>query len=58
MGIHDGEFVLHHVKRLNHLDAAGFNVPSTITSILAMPLALYTGDDDGRVVSCLSPGVM
>ena len=51
MDIHDGEFILDHVKRLNHLDVAGFNVPAAITSILAMPLALYTGDDDGRVVS-------
>ena len=43
--------MLDHVKRLNHLDQAGFNVTAAITSLLPMPLVLYTGDDDGRVVS-------
>ncbi|MCJ1473895.1 hypothetical protein MMC13_002550 [Lambiella insularis] len=47
--IHRGNFVLNHVKRLNHLDQAGFNVGAAITCLLPMPLVLYTGDDDGRV---------
>ncbi|MCJ1396460.1 hypothetical protein MMC18_009350 [Xylographa bjoerkii] len=49
ISIHIGRFVLDHVKRLNHLDQAGFNVTAAITSLLPMPLVLYTGDDDGRV---------
>ncbi|MCJ1399799.1 hypothetical protein MMC11_003002 [Xylographa trunciseda] len=49
IGVHGGSFVLDHVKRLNHLDQAGFNVTAAITSLLPMPLVLYTGDDDGRV---------
>ena len=53
MSIHRGSFVLDHVKRLNHLDQAGFNVTAAITSLLPMPLVLYTGDDDGRVVSVI-----
>lgn len=53
MAIHEGKFHLDHVKRLNHMDPAGFNFSAAITYILPMPLMLYTGDEDGRVVSFL-----
>ncbi|MCJ1251415.1 hypothetical protein MMC30_008648, partial [Trapelia coarctata] len=49
MAIHEGKFHLDHVKRLNHMDPAGFNFSASITCILPMPLVLYTGDEDGRV---------
>ena len=47
--IADGSFVLEHVKRMHHLDHAGYNIGTTITSILPMAQKVYTGDDDGRV---------
>ena len=47
--ISDGSFVLEHVKRMHHLDHAGYNIGTTITSILPMAQKVYTGDDDGRV---------
>lgn len=47
--ISDGIFVLEHVKRMHHLDHAGYNVGAIITSILPMAQKVYTGDDDGRV---------
>ena len=47
----DGSFILEHVKRMHHLDHAGYNIGATITSILPMSQKVYTGDDDGRVVS-------
>ncbi len=47
--ISDGSFVLEHVKRMHHLDHAGYNIGATITSILPMAQKVYTGDDDGRV---------
>ena len=53
MAIHEGKFHLDHVKRLNHMDPAGFNFAAAITCILPMPLVLFTGDEDGRVVSHL-----
>jgi len=52
--IRDGKFVLELIKRLNHVDQSseqGLNVNSAITCILPMPQTLYTGDEDGRVVS-------
>ena len=49
MTISDGSFVLEHVKRMHHLDHAGYNISTTITSILPMAQKVYTGDDDGRV---------
>ena len=49
MAISDGAFVLEHVKRMHHLDHAGYNIGTTITSILPMAQKVYTGDDDGRV---------
>lgn len=47
--ISDGAFVLEHVKRMHHLDHAGYNIGSAITAILPMAQKVYTGDDDGRV---------
>ena len=52
IAIRDGIFVLEHVKRMHHMDQAGFNIGATITAILPMTQVVYTGDDDGRVVSC------
>ncbi|KAL6718718.1 Beige protein-like 1 [Lecanora helva] len=51
IAISDGTFTLEHVKRMHHLDHAGYNIGATITSILPMAQKVYTGDDDGRVVS-------
>ena len=48
--LHDGKFILEHVKRMNHMDTAGFNVDAAITCILPMAQVVYTGDEDGRVV--------
>ena len=48
--LHDGKFILEHVKRMNHMDTAGFNVNAAITCIVPMSQVVYTGDDDGRVV--------
>lgn len=47
--ISDTAFVLEHVKCMHHLDHAGYNMSTTITSILPMAQKVYTGDDDGRV---------
>ena len=33
------------------MDSAGFNVSAAITAVLPMAQVVYTGDDDGRVVS-------
>lgn len=52
--IRHGKFVLELVKRLDHADQSserGLNVSSAITCILPMPQTVYTGDEDGRVVS-------
>ena len=51
MTIHDGRFALEHVKRMDHIDSSSFNISATITAILPMAQVVYTGDDDGRVVS-------
>ena len=51
IAIREGSFVLEHVKRMHHMDQAGFNIGATITAILPMAQIVYTGDDDGRVVS-------
>lgn len=51
--IRDGKSVLDHVKRMNHLDPAGFNFHAAITCILPMAQVVYTSDEDGRVVSTL-----
>ncbi|KAK5178647.1 beige protein-like 1, partial [Cryomyces antarcticus] len=44
------------VKRLNNVDSSreeGTNFAAAITCILPMAQTVYTGDDDGRVVSQL-----
>ncbi|KAI9772725.1 MAG: hypothetical protein M1840_000320 [Geoglossum simile] len=55
--IHNGEFQLEHIKRLNHVDQfhnEGVNVSCSMTYILPMAQVVYTGDENGRVVSLLS----
>lgn len=47
--IRHGAFVLEHVKRMHHLDQAGFNVSAAMTCVLPMAQTVYTGDEDGRV---------
>ena len=46
-----GRFVLEHLKRMDHLDQAGYNVHTAMTAILPRAQAVYTGDEDGKVVS-------
>ncbi len=53
--IRDGGFVLEHVKRMHHLDSAGFNISAAITCVLPMAHIVYIGDEDGKVVSDLFP---
>ena len=48
--IASGKFVLKHLKRMDHLDQAGFNVHAAMTAILPRAQAVYTGDEDGKVV--------
>ena len=43
-------FILEHVKRMHHMDQAGFNIDVPITAILPMTYVVFTGDDEGRVV--------
>ena len=48
----DGSWYLQLVKRMNHTDSSredGGNNSAAISSILPMPQAVYTGDEDGRV---------
>ncbi|GAB7359792.1 hypothetical protein MBLNU230_g6961t1 [Neophaeotheca triangularis] len=48
----EGAWELLLVKRLNHTDANredGGNVEAAVTSVLPMGLAVYTGDEEGRV---------
>jgi hypothetical protein len=45
-----------HIKRLNHVDQfhnEGMNVSCKMTYILPMAQVVYTGDENGRVVSLL-----
>lgn len=49
-----GKWVLQFLRRLDHVNPkseVGANVEAAITCIAPMPLLVYTGDDDGRVVS-------
>lgn len=49
-----GRWVLEWLRRLDHVDPAsesGANYDAAITCITALPQHLYTGDEDGRVVS-------
>ena len=52
----DGKWMLALVKRLDHRDPkternAGVSSAAAITCILPMASVVYTGDDDGKVVS-------
>jgi beige protein homolog 1 len=56
--IRGGCFELELIRQLNHVDSSredGGNVRAGITCILPMPQVVYTGDEDGRVVSGLQP---
>ncbi|KAJ6446995.1 Beige/BEACH domain-containingprotein [Purpureocillium lavendulum] len=49
-----GKWTLEPLRRLDHIDyknEKGNNTEAGITCITPMPTCLYTGDDDGRVVS-------
>lgn len=49
-----GKWGLELVKRLDHVDLRNEgrpNLEAAITCIVAMPQTVYTGDEDGRVVS-------
>lgn len=52
----DGKWVLELLRRLDHIDTkseSGQNVDAPITCVTPMPGMVYTGDEDGRVVSTL-----
>lgn len=52
--VRGGKWALDLVKRLDHADTrleGRENTGAAITSILPMPQKVYTGDEDGRVVS-------
>lgn len=52
--IMSGKWTLELLRRLDHVDRrteAGENVEAGITCISPMPTCVYTGDEDGRVVS-------
>jgi len=49
-----GRWVLQHMRRLDHVNPkseTGVNVEAAITCIAPLPTLVYTGDEDGRVVS-------
>jgi hypothetical protein len=49
-----GKWTLERLRRLDHIDYTsdkGENTAAGITCISPMPMCVYTGDDDGRVVS-------
>ncbi|KAI2632885.1 beige/BEACH domain-containing protein [Xylaria nigripes] len=53
----NGRWVLEMIRRLDHIEPRSDNRANTeapITCITPMPQLVYTGDDDGRVVSCPS----
>ena len=54
--VRGGRFELELIRQLNHADSSrddGANVNAGISCILPMPQVVYTGDEDGRVVSTL-----
>ena len=56
----NGRWILEFMRRLDHTDPkseTGANVEAAITCITPMPQLVYTGDDDGRVVSSSDPGI-
>ena len=55
LSVHGASFALAHVKRMVHADAAGMVHGAAITCVLPRALTVYTGDDDGRVVSDIPP---
>ena len=60
--IKDGKFELELIRQLNHTDGAredGGNVAAAVSCILPMPQVVYTGDEDGKVVSlsCITADV-
>lgn len=51
----NGKWALELLRRLDHVDArseGGMNYEAGITCVTPMPQSVYTGDEDGRVVSC------
>lgn len=56
--IRGGGFELELIRQLNHVDSSredGGNVRAGISCVLPMPQVVYTGDEDGRVVSDSHP---
>ncbi|KAL8692951.1 MAG: hypothetical protein Q9218_002128 [Villophora microphyllina] len=49
--IRSGTFVLEHLKSMHHLDHVGYNIGAAMTCLLPLAQRVYTGDEDGRVVS-------
>jgi hypothetical protein len=52
----NGRWILEFLRRLDHVDPkseVGGNVEAAITCVTPMPQVVYTGDEDGRVVSFL-----
>lgn len=50
----NGKWILEFMRRLDHVDPkseSGANVEAAITCVTPMPQVVYTGDEDGRVVS-------
>ena len=53
--IQGGRFMLELIRELNHVHSSrqdGSNIAAAITCILPMPQVVYTGDENGSVVSC------
>ena len=38
---------------MNHLDQAGYNLGGAVTAVLPMAQKVFTGDEDGHVVSAI-----
>ncbi len=56
--VREGRFELELIRQLNHADSSrddGANVNAGISCILPMAQVVYTGDEDGRVVSSSLP---
>ena len=56
--VSNGKWILKLLRRLDHVDPdsrTGSNVDSAITCMTPMPQCVYTGDEDGKVVSCPPP---
>jgi WD40 repeat protein len=60
VGERTGRWVLEFVRRLDHVNLkseTGANVEAAITCVTPLAGLVYTGDDDGRVVSSAIPGL-